>query len=430
MTSRPPTRSRRFLKLAGMTASVATGFARNQLSSAFRGADTKAQLQELFAREAGLRIASTLGELKGAAMKLGQMMSTATDLLPPELAEALSGLQQHAPPMHADVVAEVIEAEFGTAPERLFASFDREPYAAASIGQVHRATTDDGREVVVKVQYPGIDGAIDSDLAQVRRAMRLAWVAVDRRMMDAMFDELSDRLHEELDYCHEADNLRALAAVHADDPLILIPEVIGERSSGRVLTLSYEAGTPLTEVATTWPQADRDRVGTQLMSLVIDELLVHGTLHGDPNPANFAFRPDGTLVLYDFGLIRRYSDTERQGFIDFVRAALAHDHAAMDAALIALHLRRPEHPPLDTDFYNLILAPIAPLLKDRPVNLGALAVNEQYLELAPRFIRYARAFAPGPEIAVVKRVVTGQFDALRALGAHVNVGGLLRSAVG
>ncbi len=430
MAGRPPTKGRRFLKLASMTAAVAGSFARKQLNSAFRDKLAQEKLQEVFARQAGMRMVATLGELKGAAMKLGQMMSTATDLLPPELAEALSALQQDAPPMDAAVIAEVIEAELGEVPERLFRSFDREPFAAASIGQVHRAVTDDGREVVVKVQYPGIDGAIDSDLSQVRRAMKLAWVAVDGRMMDAMFEELSERLHEELDYCNEADNVRALAAVHAKEPHILIPEVVGERSSGRVLTLTLLEGAPLSEVCTSWPQEHRDRIGSQLMRLVTEELLVHGVLHGDPNPANFAFRTDGTMVIYDFGLIRRYTDTERAGFRALVHAALQDDHAGMDAALIALHLRNPKHEPLGAEFYGLILGIIGPLLKDADVDMAGLSINQQFMEVGPRFLKYATAFSPGPEIAVVKRVVTGQLDILRALGARVNIGGMLRAIVG
>jgi predicted unusual protein kinase regulating ubiquinone biosynthesis (AarF/ABC1/UbiB family) len=213
--SKPPARGQRLFKLASMTADIAAGYAKSKVRSVLGDAEAE---ERSFRQASGERLANTLGELKGAAMKVGQMVSAAKELFPPEVTEALTKLQREAPPMDFDVIAEVIEAELGAAPEVLFQHFERKPFAAASIGQVHRARTDDGREVVVKVQYPGVDQALDSDLQQVKLALRLGGLMkVDKRMVDATFLELRARMEEELDYCLEADNVRTFRAFHAAD---------------------------------------------------------------------------------------------------------------------------------------------------------------------------------------------------------------------
>src|SRR5688572_8825696 len=162
MSDRPVSGGRRILRLAGLTTRVAGNYAASRVKSWFQSQDDAERSSERSHRRSGELIAATLGELKGAVMKVGQMASTARDLLPKEVADALSALQREAPPMPFEVIGEQIEREFGAPTETLFARFDRVPFASASIGQVHRAVTDDGREVVVKVQYPGVDDAVDS----------------------------------------------------------------------------------------------------------------------------------------------------------------------------------------------------------------------------------------------------------------------------
>ncbi|MFO0636951.1 MAG: AarF/UbiB family protein [Nannocystaceae bacterium] len=162
MNDRPATKGRRLLRLASMTAQVAGGYAKSRIKAVFQSPEAAARDRAETARSSGELIAKTLGELKGAVMKVGQMASIAKDILPRELAEALATLQREAPPMPYEVIEEQIERELGSSPATLFRRFDKTPFAAASIGQVHRATTDDGREVVVKVQYPGVDEAVDS----------------------------------------------------------------------------------------------------------------------------------------------------------------------------------------------------------------------------------------------------------------------------
>ena len=169
------------MKLAGMTASVATNYARGQVKGVFQDAETRAREKARSDARSGELIAQTLGELKGAAMKVGQLASVARDILPDDLMSSLSSLQRDAPPMDYDVIAAQIERELGSPPELLFQRFDRTPFAAASIGQVHRACTDDGREVVVKVQYPGVDESVDSDIMHLKLALRASGLLSMRR---------------------------------------------------------------------------------------------------------------------------------------------------------------------------------------------------------------------------------------------------------
>lgn len=411
-----------------MSASVAGGYAREQLRSAFRSKDFKAHSQEEYFRAVGLRIAETLGELKGAAMKLGQMASTNSDFLPPEVAQALAALQKEAPPMDWEVIEEMITSEFGEAPERLFSRFEREPYAAASIGQVHRATTDDGREVVVKVQYPGVDEAVDSDLKQVRRALSLARIATDSSGLDDLMQELRDRLHEELDYCNEADNMRLFASLYADDPKVVVPEVVGERSSQRVLTMIYEPGDPIADVRhfPYTPEA-RHEFARRLIEMMARQLWDFGVIHGDPNPANFAFRPDGTIVLYDFGCVRRYTPEIGEAFKDMVRGIVAQDSRLVDDALIRIGTRNPKKPCPGDDFWEPWLTFVTPPFSpDVPFDFGNSHLDyRDIMKMAPVFMRYAGTFRPDAEIAIIKRVVTGWYDNFQAMGAKLPVGRIL-----
>ena len=199
-----------------MTATVAAGYAGSRVKGMFQTSEQARAARDESFKATGERIAKTLGELKGAAMKVGQMASIGSDVLPKELSNALTKLQKDAPAMSYDVIASQVEAEFGQPPERLFDHFERVPFAAASIGQVHRARTDDGREVVVKVQYPGVDECVDSDLAHLRVALRASGLVSrhHRKGLDGVFHEVRQRLHEELDYCQEADNVRHFRRHH------------------------------------------------------------------------------------------------------------------------------------------------------------------------------------------------------------------------
>jgi predicted unusual protein kinase regulating ubiquinone biosynthesis (AarF/ABC1/UbiB family) len=427
---KPPTGGNRLLKLAGMTAAVAGDYARGRIKRLIQSeeqaeADQARQMQRM-----GQHIASTLGELKGAAMKLGQMASLASDLLPKELAGALQSLQKEAPPVPFEVIEQQIQSEFDQPIERLFEHFEPKPFAAASIGQVHRARVD-GQEVICKVQYPGVDGAVDSDMRHLKLALLASgMLRVEKKALDAVFREISLRMHEELDYCNESDNVRAFRAFHKRHPFVQVPEVIGHRSSKRVLTLAYVQGDHLRDFeALGYTQSERDRCGQNLWVALESQIYDFGSVHADPNPANFAFRRDGTVVMYDFGCIKQLADGVADGYHKLVVNALAEDYSTVEATLRELHVRRDEGSDVPASFYKRIRDWLAlPFLAAEIFDFGSARLAEEALsKLGAESFKYVSAFQPSPEIVFLNRMIGGHYATLRAMRAQVPVMALLRA---
>ena len=254
--------SRRFLKLASMTASIATKTVSNSIRNLNADEEQKNQSRSKLFQDIGLQIADTLGEMKGAVMKVGQIASQYKDIFPPEVAKAIAKLQRQAPAMPFADIKQQVERELGKPLDQIFTRFDEQPFAAASIGQVHCATLPNGEEVVVKVQYPGVDQACESDLKQVRLALRLMGVLkVDKKLQDRLFQEIENSLHEELNYEIEAQHLAVFRTFHETlDSKIIIPRVYADYSSRRILTLSLEKGDSI-ETASTWDLELRNQLG-------------------------------------------------------------------------------------------------------------------------------------------------------------------------
>jgi predicted unusual protein kinase regulating ubiquinone biosynthesis (AarF/ABC1/UbiB family) len=428
--SRPATKSRRFFKLAGMTASVATNFAKTRVKTLFLSEERAVAARAEANARSGSRIAETLGELKGAVMKVGQMASIASDVLPKEIADALGRLQREAPPMPYAVIAEQIEAELGSPPDTLFARFEREPFAAASIGQVHRACTDDGREVVVKVQYPGVDTAVDSDLRQLKVALRASGlVNVGKEALDAAFGELRARLHEELDYCNEADNVRAFAAFHARHPWLVVPGVVGERSSQRVLTMTYEPGDPLRDLdALDYPQELRDELGAHLFHMMCSQVFRFGRIHGDPNPGNLAFRRDGSLVLYDFGCVKRLQGAIVTAYRDAIVRGIDEDYDGVEDALRRLGVRRVSGPPIEPAYYKRWRDIFAePFLAVTVFDYGHSTIHDDVVKMIPGVLKRMASFQAPKELLFLDRMVAGHYGNMCKLRARVPSLTILRS---
>ena len=248
----------------------------------------------------------TLGRLKGTSMKLGQLASFIdAGVLPPDVRDTyqsvLGSLRDAAPPMKPKLVHEVFRHEFGKDPSDLYASFSEEPIAAASLGQVHLARTKEGREVAVKVQYPGIEDAIRSDLAvttAVKPLMPLLAPGLDAA--DAL-EEMRARLLEECDYLLEAENMDTLADRYVDHPFVLVPRSVPDLSTERVLTMGRASGRPFAEVMKL-DQAERDRVGEMLFRFYYGSLYRYGFTSADPHPGNYFLMNDGRMAFFDFGL--------------------------------------------------------------------------------------------------------------------------------
>ncbi|MGW7549774.1 ABC1 kinase family protein [Streptomyces rimosus] len=260
-----------------------------------------------------------LGELKGGAMKFGQALSVFESALPEEIAgpyrAALTKLQEAAPPMPTDTVHKVLAERLGEDWRELFTEFDDKPSAAASIGQVHRAVWHDGREVAVKVQYPGAGAALLSDLSQLGRFARLLGPLIPGMDIKPLISELRDRVSEELDYALEAEAQQAHAEEFADDPDVLVPAVIHQ--GDQVLVTEWMDGIPLSEVIADGTEEERDRAGQLLARFLFSGTARTGLLHADPHPGNFRLltgdAPEGPaekwrLGVLDFGTVDRLPD--------------------------------------------------------------------------------------------------------------------------
>ena len=280
--------------------------------------------QRQFEQELGQILFRALNQLKGTALKLSQMLSAHAQFLPDAVrAELAKGCYQ-VTPINRALVHKVFRAEFGAAPEQLFAHFDGEAFAAASLGQVHHARMPDGTAVAVKVQYPGIAASIASDLDMLAKMMRaLGGDMLPRReLVDQVMADVAAKLAEELDYQHEAQQLRWYGE-HARIPGIALPAVFASTSSRRVLTMEQLDGLHLDQWLATGPsQAERDRFGQLLFDWFFYSLFELGRLNADPHPGNFVFMPDGRLGLLDFGCTREVSGAFRTSLAQGWNAAL------------------------------------------------------------------------------------------------------------
>ena len=251
-------------------------------------------------------------------MKLGQMASYVPDGLSPAARRTLSRLQDSVPPMSPELAAQVITEELGMPPERAFATWDPEPIAAASVGQVHRAIIHDGRAVAVKVQYPGIAETIEADLGNVALLRRMLRVIAPSQDVGALLAELRERVAEELDYRVEARNQQMFADFYSGHPTIHVPRVVAELSTRRVLASELSDGTRFAEV-TGWAQAERDLAAETIYRFVFRSLYQAHAFNGDPHPGNYLFHGGGKVTFLDFGLVKTFTRDELRPLANMVR---------------------------------------------------------------------------------------------------------------
>jgi predicted unusual protein kinase regulating ubiquinone biosynthesis (AarF/ABC1/UbiB family) len=278
-------------------------------------------------------VASTLGAMKGVMMKIGQMASYVDDGLSPAIRRTLARLQDSVPPMEPELAATVVAEELGVPPERAFARWDPLPIAAASIGQVHRAVTLDGRAVAVKVQYPGIADTMAADLRNVALLRRILRITAPAQDVDALLTEVRDRVLEELDYRREAASQERFAAYYRGHPTIRVPSVIRELSTRRVLTTELSDGARFGELAS-WPQGERDLAAETIYRFVFRSLYEIGAFNGDPHPGNYLFHRGGRVTFLDFGLVRHFTPAELEPLLQMNRdICVDHDAEAFRRTL-------------------------------------------------------------------------------------------------
>jgi predicted unusual protein kinase regulating ubiquinone biosynthesis (AarF/ABC1/UbiB family) len=298
----------RTVRLAGLPLGYA-GRATLGLGKRLGGRPAEVVAAEVQARTAE-QLFRVLGELKGGAMKFGQAMSVFEAALPETLAgpyrETLTKLQEAAPPLPARTVHAVLARELGPDWRARFRAFDDRPAAAASIGQVHRAVWEDGRDVAVKVQYPGAGEALIADLTQIGRMSRLVGLLVPGLDVKPLVAELKARVTEELDYELEATSQATFAQVYAGDPDFVVPKVV--EGSAQVLVTEWVDGTPLSRIIARGTRTQRNAAGVLLARFLFSGPVRAGLLHADPHPGNFRLLEDGRLVVLDFGAVNRLPD--------------------------------------------------------------------------------------------------------------------------
>jgi predicted unusual protein kinase regulating ubiquinone biosynthesis (AarF/ABC1/UbiB family) len=371
---------------------------------------------------------AALGQLKGPLMKIAQMATTVPDLLPPEFAQELASLQMNAPPMSASFVRRRMAAELGPDWAKRFASFDLQPAAAASLGQVHRATSHDGRALAVKLQYPDMQSAVESDLAQMRAVMALGrqmFGAVDTREIAV---EISARIREELDYEREAKAMALYGAFFAGRDDIAAPEPLAELSTGRLLTMTWLEGRGLMDFVET-DQETRNRIARLLFEAWWNPLIRIGVIHGDPHLGNYTFAGDlgageaARLNLLDFGCIRIFPPSFVDGVLRLYRALIADDHEAQAEAYRIWGFKDISRPLIET--LNIWARFIyGPLLDDR-VRSVADGVSPGAYGRREAFQVKQALDAQGPvtvprEFVFMERAAIGLGAAFLRLGAEMN----------
>jgi predicted unusual protein kinase regulating ubiquinone biosynthesis (AarF/ABC1/UbiB family) len=396
---------------------LGAGTLRREVARRLAPAERRAEVARAHELRTAEQVARTLGEMKGALMKLGQLASFIDEGLPEPYRQALATLQADAPPMAAELAAQVVEAELGRQPEDAFAEFDPVPLAAASIGQVHRATTVDGRAVAVKVQYPGVDEAIRADLsntAVLARLLPALFPSLDGRVLAT---ELRDRLLEELDYRREAANQRRFADAYRGHPFIHVPDVVDELSTARVLTTELAEGARFDEVVT-WPREERDLAGETLFRFVFRGINRLGIFNGDPHPGNYLFRSGGRVTFLDFGLVRAFAPEETRVFNQMIQTlVLDGDGDAYRRVLEDVGLLR-GGAGLSTDqvveyfghFYALVREP-------GPFTVGSDYASETVRRIFDRASPVAAAVDLPPMFVIVQRINLGLYALLARLEA-------------
>lgn len=358
--------------------------------------------------------------MKGALMKVGQMASYLDQGMPENVRHSLAQLLQDAPPMSVGLVSQVVTQELGATPAKVFAEWDPDPIAAASIGQVHRAITRDGKAVAVKVQYPGVDRAIGSDLATADVLFRGLSMLFPGLEPGPIVAELKARLTEELDYENEADNQRIFADYYRGHPSIHIPEVIDELSTRRVLTTELATGARFDEV-TKWSTDQKNLAAETIYRFAFGSIYRLGIFNGDPHPGNYLFGPDGDVTFLDFGLVKRFTPDSLMGFEQMLRSiVLEPDAAAFRRTIEELGLFKANADVSDADvveyfghFYEFVATP------------GPYTITEEYATATVRHIfdptgRFAEirksANVPG-DFVIIQRINLGLYAIFGQLNA-------------
>ncbi len=416
-------RLKRMWRLGSVGAGVAASSLAGKVKSAITGEQEDAQAIH---RKNAQRLVQVMGQLKGASMKIGQILSADPELLPPEFSQGMTALQRDAPPMTYATVKAQIEAALERPMETVFAWFDPEPLGAASIGQVHRARLESGEDVAVKVQYPGVAESLESDLKTLKSMLTAGRTLIDRQRLDHYFEEIGASLRQEADYTLEARNLERFSALLQEGREgVRAPKPYLQWTAPQVLVMEYVAGRKLDEALETMTPQERAPILARWVDLYAWMFHEANALHADPHPGNFLLNDAGELIVLDFGCVRDYEPAFTDGMLEILACIWDDDHARAIPVYKKLGFGRAGmdfdslDPKLLAEYHDIILAPF---MRDEAFDFASwkpAMEGKAWMLGHPTFW----GLVPPPEALLYLRVLSAIKGLLAKLDAKINVYG-------
>ena len=406
----------RFFKLAGTATRIGGGLLGQQLGPGRSAVDWQPVAEQL---------GTVLGEMKGPVLKLGQMASQWHDVLPEPVAKALGKLQNRVPALPFSALQGHLQQVYGDDLSQFFQSIEEQPFAAASLGQVHRAVALDGRALVLKIQYPGIAEICAADLRQLRRLLPLGRLfRAPAAQLEGVYRELAAVIAAELDYPAEMRRLQQFRVYFADWPGLRLPQPQEDLCRPGVLALSEEPGLPFADVAQASAEV-RERLALTLVRWLSAQAFELGLLHADPHPGNFAYTATGELVVYDFGCVQALSPALLGAYVQTYQALQARDGEQLERAFQALGTRQPQST-TPYGLYRQLHGLLGPLLQPgKRWDFAATPLHQQVQALLPDVLGALGSLQPAPATLLVNRTLEGHYWNLSRLAVDLPLADLL-----
>ena len=417
----PSGRLDRFLRVGKLGVSVGASAAMRKVGGLFGKKDLDDDAAHL-GRQAA-KVVEVLGQMKGAPMKIGQLLSTDPDMLPPEMQVHMARLQSSAPPMTWNTVKQQLETSLDRPIESVFSWFDPEPVGAASIGQVHRGRLHSGEDVAVKIQYPGVKTSLHADLDNLASALTLGRVVMTRERVDNYIAEIRRAILEEADYLQEADNLRTYGALLSGRKRFVVPQPFEEWTRENVLTMQYIEGQKLDDALLALPPDERDAVAHDFVETY--SWMVHDCyrVHGDTHPGNFLLTADGDIGMLDFGCVKECQPLVADGILRLMDACWREDHKGAADLYREMGFGREDagdslyDPEFIRQYHDIALKPF---LVDEAFDFASWEVRvplSDFIRKNPKFLK----LTPPAESIMVIRVLGGIRGLLASTGVRLNV---------
>lgn len=415
------------MKLGRLVGGLAGGMIREGASNLLAGKPLKPS-DLLLTPANAQQVADRLSEMRGAAMKVGQLLSMeAGDYLPPELTQILASLRENAHSMPLGQVALVMQNAWGRGWEDEFERFSFTPLAAASIGQVHEALTNDGQHLAIKIQYPGVRQSIDSDVDNVSTLFSLLRLIPKDFDLSPLLQEAKRQLHQEADYCAEAEHLNNYRRLLADNPAFVMPEVVSERTTQEVLCMTYLKGVPIEQLRNASVEV-RNRVASQLAELVLREIFDWGVVQTDSNFGNFRYQTEQQRIgLLDFGATRHYSREFIERLRRLMRAARDQNLAQIEVEAIELgYLRADEAQVYRRGLCHMINTVAEPFRHSGAYDFASSDLSQRVADIALDLrLKQRYLHLPPTDVLFLHRKIAGTYLLCAHLRAQVDVGRLV-----